>query len=610
MSLDEKTADFNARAAARAKRAEERAAMLKDPDRSPENLLKALQDELGAERKMFGGSKKTWEKMLFDQAKRDEKGLSYLPDVAEKQKGAQAEGVVAWLQAQADQAKNVADAANKRLGTAADQDMKTRQKMIDTVLERLGGREINDNMIDKITEAMSSGDTMTVAKVLKSMQHVSWWNRFNTLRYGGMLGASTTHLAQSANNFLHLGTTMAVHPLAVGADIARHQAGKVIPALEGQRTRYMSEFPQMGKGLAAGWDSGKEDALQIMKTGISPSDLSRNWETAARPGFGMGETALGRRLPDAVNNGVDFAAEHSLRLLSAGDALVRGTARGAFSQALAERRGDSRGLPGGRQPRGPRAGDLQNLEDYPDLVDEADGLSRRVTLQERRGETDKLMGGTDANVFQAGMSILTPFVKTPFNIAAQGLGYTPAGFLGGATSLARGAALPRESEVAPLLRPAAAAARSRFQGQAADRFARATLGTGLLAGGKHLADDGWLTGPMPEDPGERKTLPDGWLPWSVRVPIPGTDTTTYIPFLTWPANSACRWRWRRRGPTPIGAPSEARWPASPSTVSRSQGAWRAASGATCSTRPRSRAWPTCTTCSRTPTTRPRTLPRA
>ena len=75
MSLDEKTADFNARCCA-GKRAEERGP-LRDPDRSPENLLSALQDELKAERGMFSGNK-TWEKMLFDQAKRDEQGLSYL----------------------------------------------------------------------------------------------------------------------------------------------------------------------------------------------------------------------------------------------------------------------------------------------------------------------------------------------------------------------------------------------------------------------------------------------------------------------------------------------------------------------------------------------------
>ena len=61
-------------------------------------------------------------------------------------------------------------------------------------------------------------------------QHVSWWNRFNAaLRRHAR--RSTTHL-EAASNFLHLGTSLAVRPLAVGADIARYQAGKVIPGLE------------------------------------------------------------------------------------------------------------------------------------------------------------------------------------------------------------------------------------------------------------------------------------------------------------------------------------------------------------------------------------------
>jgi hypothetical protein len=85
------------------------------------------------------------------------------------------------------------------------------------------------------------------------------------------------------------------------------------------------------------------------------------------------------------------------------------------------------------------------------------------------------------------------------------------------------------SLVAPLL-TSAAAARSRFRASTGIVFSTPRESAGLLAGGKHLADDGWLTGPPPDDPAERKTLPEGWLPWSVRVPIPGTDTTTYIPF--------------------------------------------------------------------------------
>jgi hypothetical protein len=108
-----------------------------------------------------------------------------------------------------------------------------------------------------------------------------------------------------------------------------------------------------------------------MQTGISPYDLSRNWESAARLGFGMGETALGRRLLDAVNNGIDFAAEHSLRLLSAVTRWCAARRAVRFLRRWPSARRSARATT--PAPTAARVQEiLQNFEDYPHLADEAE----------------------------------------------------------------------------------------------------------------------------------------------------------------------------------------------------------------------------------------------
>jgi hypothetical protein len=110
-------------------------------------------------------------------------------------------------------------------------------------------------------------------------------------------------------------------------------------------------------------------------------------------------------------------------------------------------------------------------------------------------------------VFGGVQSLLTPFVRTPYNIAAQGAGLTPAGYLAALEALRQGKT-----------------------GEFADRAARATLGTGIYGGGIALAANGHLTGATPEDPSERSTLPPGWQPYSVKVQLPGQDQPTYVKY--------------------------------------------------------------------------------
>jgi hypothetical protein len=100
--------------------------------------------------------------------------------------------------------------------------------------------------------------------------------------------------------------------------------------------------------------------------------------------------------------------------------------------------------------------------------------------------------------------IVLPFIRTPANVAAQGVGMTPAGFTA-----------------------AWKAAKDGRQGEAVDRAVRAGVGTAAKGLGLSLAASGYVTGATPDNAAERSTLPDGWKPCSLR--IPEGDGAIYVP---------------------------------------------------------------------------------
>lgn len=561
MSLEEKGSDFSQRAADREKAAANRAKALENRS-APEELLARLKEELAAERKHFAGSDRAWRR-LSDAARKREleaeematprrlsdeerarvklrqpegRTASENPDIAARQRKAQADATKAWIDAQRRVAKQEAQALDALDKKAANREMYSRQQQRDIaakILERLGGEKVTEPMITNLVKVMASGDPMETAKVIRGMQHVSAWDRFQILRYASMLAAFTTHTAQAAGNTLNLGIGMAAHPFAVGADILRTNL-----VGGGGRTRYMSEGPEMARGLMAGFHSGKGDALEILRSGINPSEVSRNWEAGTRPGFAMEQTALGERLPGAANAAINAAAEGPLRLLGAGDAVLRGMARGGYTRALAERQAIREGLNG--DARALRRQDImKHLEDYPELVAEAEQNAQRVVLQEHRSELNRLnLGNNPAGI---ALSILNPFVKTPYNILAQGVGLTPAGYLGAASSGVKSYLANRAFDRANLARDPdmvrymADIERNKYNGQFADRFGRATLGSAMIYAAKALADGNYLTGATPEDPGERSTLPPAWKPHAFRVPLPQGDAYISYPNVAGPA---------------------------------------------------------------------------
>lgn len=326
--------------------------------------------------------------------------------------------------------------------------------------------------------------------------------QLNLVRIAGLLANTTTQLVNATGNVINGASAIPDQVVASGIDWAR------VAARGGQRERYLGETLPMLQAWGPGFIAKLPEALQILKTGLSPEDMGRLERVA--PGLNSYYTRVfgvpvGKLLTPRGGRAVDTTVEMPLRLLQAADTLFRGGAQNAYLHGGAIRKALQDGFTG--QDAAQRASYiLQHLEQFPELVQNAENKAARAVFQEQR--TLPFVSGlqqsraAQSDIGQFAESQILPFVKTPANITAQGAGRSPLGFAG-----------------------AEAARRAGDMGEFADRTARAAIGSGVFGVAMWAGAHGMLTGDYPDD---RSTLPQGWRPWSVRVPT--SDGAVYVPF--------------------------------------------------------------------------------
>jgi hypothetical protein len=326
------------------------------------------------------------------------------------------------------------------------------------------------------------------AEILKDLGKADWWDKVNLVRMSSMLGSTATQLTNIAGNVTSGALALPEHALASGFD-------RIAAATRGtERTRYMGELGPMFKAWGPGILDGLKDATQILKGGLSPDELAGMGIRASKLGTGVGP--------------LDTAVEIPLRALAATDVMMRRGAFSAYATGAAYRKAFNEGLKGA-QATARAEGILADLGSYDDVVKEATSKARRAVFQEDRnipligrGSTGETEGAE--RIAQAAVNLPIPFVKTPTNVLAQGLGHTPGGYGSVVDALRKG-----------------------NNGEAADRFARATFGTGVLAGATVMGANGNLTADYPTG-AARDSLPEGWKPWSVRITDP-SGAVHYVP---------------------------------------------------------------------------------
>jgi hypothetical protein len=200
-----------------------------------------------------------------------------------------------------------------------------------------------------------------------------------------------------------------------------------------------------------------------------------------------------------------------LRALSAADALFRGMATGGHHAAEATRAAMK--LNDGKPVT---AAAVKRLLDDPEVAARAAERAAQTVIQEDRQVTRaiNMMRNKLPAPLQALASVVVPYIKSPYNIVAQGVGMTPAGVLaviddmGGFARIGGNTVRKRPADIER-------------------RISRMMIGAGVMAWASYEHLQGLNTGGYPESEAERSTLPPGWRPYSRKVELGGE--TYYVP---------------------------------------------------------------------------------
>ncbi len=370
-------------------------------------------------------------------------------------------------------------------------------------LEKLGGDRVTTETLQQWMRIVDNpeSDPADMANFMKSLGKTSWLQRAEIVRYAGMLSASSTHLTNAMSNQVQILGELATLPISVALDAA-------ITRDPAERVFFMAQGRQMWKGMLAGYRDGAKEAAFIMRHGLRPEDVGKL--EVFRPGFQSNIPAVGdlKVLKGLrVNDVADLAMEWPLRALGAADAYFRSGARGGYTRSFATREAMQNGYRGGNiEPEVERI--MQNLadpdNDYLDLVEEAEQSARRAVLQENRdGPVQGLRAiKSEEGRFLVGLAL--PFVRTPYNIMAQGLALTPAGLWG-----------------------VGRAAQAGDKKLAIERLSRVAVGTMMMGAAWQASLNGYMTGGSPTDAGDRNLNPPGWQPYSLKLPR-GDGSNIYI----------------------------------------------------------------------------------
>ncbi len=334
----------------------------------------------------------------------------------------------------------------------------------------------------KISEVTGiSSQSMEQAMALEAGTLVSQAERtpilktITTLRKTGLLTGIKTHIRNIAGTGVFQISEEAARVPAAIADIAAS-------AITKRRTISGPSLSAMSRSGYEAATKGIREAGQIIKNGVTADDLQRLQLDR--------ELNSGSKILDAYANGV-------FRLLSAEDkvfrtyAYTRALQDRARSQALTEIRQ-------GKIGQGKLGERVRELLDSPpeDIAASAiadaevavftnENLTSRITGAVKQ-ELKKTKAGRVVN-FMA--DTVMPFTKTPANIIARMLDYSPVGFGNAGYKVAKGIVTQAFS--------------AEEQRAFAQTFGRATIGSGLIALGWKLYEAGLMTGLYEDEPSKR-----------------------------------------------------------------------------------------------------------
>ncbi len=325
------------------------------------------------------------------------------------------------------------------------------------------------------------------------------------LRKAGLLTAVNTHLRNIAGTGVFQISEEAARIPASIADLA-------ISAATGRRTISGPSLSGIAKSGYEAATKGIKEAGEIIRNGASADDLAK---------LQLTQLNSGSKILDGYVNGV-------FRLLSAEDrvfrtyALRRSLEDRAKSLALTE-------IKQGKIPQGQYGQRIRDLVDAPpeDILAGAISDAEIATFNNENVISKMVSGAKQAATQYLGpkggrlvsfaIDTAAPFTKTPTNIIARMLEYSPVGFGKNAYQVAKGVANK--------------AFTAEEQRAFAQTFGRATIGSALITAGWKLYDAGIMTGLYEDEPGKRtREQAAGRIPGAIRIGDTWHQLIGFAPF--------------------------------------------------------------------------------
>lgn len=331
--------------------------------------------------------------------------------------------------------------------------------------DRARGISINEGLLSDYYEAVKSGNEQAVKETWQEVQkdiaaqvRPNWADRINAWRYLAMLGNPKTHIRNVAGNAFFAPVRMLKNATAAGLEAISGTANRtkaVLNPLNSQDRQLMQLAWQDYTAAMDGTDTGKYDE--------SFTEIDR----------------MRKVLP----GGADSVAKFNSNVLAAED---RFFSQSAYMDALAGWFKANNITP--NQAAAMMAG--ENAETFAKAREYAILEAKKATFQDANAFSDALaksgqLRHSDNPAIRAiggAVDAVLPFKRTPANIVARGIEYSPAYLMKGLYELTTGVRSGKVSSA-----------------EALDHLASGLTGTGIMALGAFLAKQGLLRGSGDDD---------------------------------------------------------------------------------------------------------------
>ncbi len=356
------------------------------------------------------------------------------------------------------------------------------------------GKELTNEEITEMTriigDLIGKGDRAGLATYVASLRNPSVFEKMTILWKAGLLTSPTTHQANILGNISMAALETASDIPATGFDMlasaARMGLGK-----GAKRTTTITPASIVSKIKEVKRAGGK--AFEYFRTGTYSDDLLQKYDLPRNISF-----------KNKILNGY---VQGVMRSLGAEDVFFREIAmqESFVKQAIVIAKNK---ISGGLIAKGQRKAEIAKLLREPtvQMTQTAIDVAERATFQNKNLVAEMIQSGRRAvskkgikgEALAAGTEIVAPFVRTPTNIAARILDFSPAGFVKAALRAIKPTNKTQELVVKDL--------------------GRAVTGSGIIALGGLLAEKGLLVGNAPISKSERdQFFAEGKRPNSILI---------------------------------------------------------------------------------------------